>query len=364
MRRPTSEHCLAVRAQPKYCTTSRCPNSPKRLVRQLVHSSVALLCSFMTTGDAEDDSDEAFESPRLGDQLVPGSDSYGEDALYTKSGHGGGGGGKHGTTELYRMEDNKVAWDATLDQDVAAAASVLAEQMQSNPEDGGQSALAPPEDLTQVRTTGCGQSWRHALAPLESHMMLASRNHGCAASVPSCYGEYLWAQVDTTLQRRASAQARPAQTRSLPRHTVSAHVTCSSCGGHTRCGPLLSRCGAQRRCTTRWALASSTSRPSSWRRAMRAPWATRGGSCTSWRGIKRAPKATRPSCLACPHRCAPLCSEAQRPFVADFSWQAQLSEHSAHSVYAVLVTLHHDYCWVQAHAYAALANVLNRHIAA
>lgn len=116
----------------------------------------------MTMGDAAEESDEFIESPRLGEQLVPGSDSYADDALYTKGGHGAG---KHGATELYRMEDNKVAWDGTLDQDVAAAAAVLAEQMQSNPEDGGQSALAPQEDLSQVCTaSGRLERWHEQVA--------------------------------------------------------------------------------------------------------------------------------------------------------------------------------------------------------
>jgi hypothetical protein len=106
-------------------------------------------CSFMTMGDEGDASEEEIDSPRRGEQLVPGSDSYAGNELYTRSRHGGGsgGGGQKHATELYRMEDDKAEWDASLDVDVASAAVVIAEQMQSNTEEGGQTALHAAEDV-------------------------------------------------------------------------------------------------------------------------------------------------------------------------------------------------------------------------
>jgi hypothetical protein len=47
------------------------------------------------------------------------------------------------------MEETKSAWDASLDADVMASAAVLAEQMQSNPEDASQVALQQQDDLEQ-----------------------------------------------------------------------------------------------------------------------------------------------------------------------------------------------------------------------
>ena len=105
-------------------------------------------CSFMTMGDAAEDSEEELESPRPGEPVQLASDSYAEEALAAQRFHHAG--GRAAPTELYRMEDDKAHWDGVLDQDVAAAATVLAEQMQNNPEDGGQNALDTDDDLAQV----------------------------------------------------------------------------------------------------------------------------------------------------------------------------------------------------------------------
>ena len=53
--------------------------------------------------------------------------SYSEDEFFSKSGSAFG-------QDLYRLEDNKHAWEASLDADVQATAEVLAEQMRANPE--------------------------------------------------------------------------------------------------------------------------------------------------------------------------------------------------------------------------------------
>ena len=99
-------------------------------------------------GGAESDADaseaESYESPRAGDKLERGRDSYADNALYTRPGAAAA-----DAPEIYRMEAAKEAWDDTLDADVAATAAVLAEQMQSNPDDANQVALQQQDDLTQ-----------------------------------------------------------------------------------------------------------------------------------------------------------------------------------------------------------------------
>jgi hypothetical protein len=103
----------------------------------------------MSMGDEGEQSEDAasVESPKAGEKLEIGLDSYTQDALYSRSGPGGS--AKSTPAELYRMEDTKSAWDASLDADIMASAAVLAEQMRRNPEDASQVAQQQHDDLTQ-----------------------------------------------------------------------------------------------------------------------------------------------------------------------------------------------------------------------
>lgn len=106
----------------------------------------------MSMGGAESEADlseaESYESPRAGEKLERGRDSYADNALYTRPGASGASAAA-AAPEIYRMEASKEAWDESLDADVAATAAVLAEQMQSNPDDANQVALQKQDDLSQ-----------------------------------------------------------------------------------------------------------------------------------------------------------------------------------------------------------------------
>jgi hypothetical protein len=98
----------------------------------------------------EEEQKNEFDSPARDDKLELGTDSYADDDLFARNGKGGKGG--KDANELYRMEENKTAWEASMDADIANAATHLAAQMQSNPEDGNQVALHQhqTDDLAQL----------------------------------------------------------------------------------------------------------------------------------------------------------------------------------------------------------------------
>jgi hypothetical protein len=87
----------------------------------------------MSMGDGGSDGDDeerpSLVTPRAGEKMTVGAASYNEDEFYSKSGSAPFGG-----NDMFRMEDNKKAWDVSLDADVQATAALLAEQMRTNPE--------------------------------------------------------------------------------------------------------------------------------------------------------------------------------------------------------------------------------------
>ena len=104
----------------------------------------------MSMGDAQDESEEEeeeeeYDSPRRGEQLELGADSYADDDLYKGSNQAL----QYNKVDPYRLEDNREAWHPALEADIASAATVLAEKMVAHPEDGGQGIAERDEDLTQ-----------------------------------------------------------------------------------------------------------------------------------------------------------------------------------------------------------------------
>lgn len=87
----------------------------------------------MGDGNLSDGGESIEEQPSLvqpsaGEQMKVGPGSYTEEEFHSKSG------GSAFGQDPFRLEDNKKAWDASLDADVQATAELLAEQMRANPE--------------------------------------------------------------------------------------------------------------------------------------------------------------------------------------------------------------------------------------
>ena len=99
-------------------------------------------------GDALDESDDEepeFESPRKGERLELGADSYNDEDLMANA----AGASAAASVDPYRLEDNREQWHPALESEIAATAAVLSEKMVSHPEDAGRGIAQPDEDLAQ-----------------------------------------------------------------------------------------------------------------------------------------------------------------------------------------------------------------------
>jgi hypothetical protein len=88
----------------------------------------------MSMGDGNLSDGESIEQqpslvqPKAGEKVEVGQASYNEEEFYSRSG------GSAFGQDQFRLEDNKQAWDASLDAEVQATAELLVEQMRANPE--------------------------------------------------------------------------------------------------------------------------------------------------------------------------------------------------------------------------------------
>lgn len=117
---------------------------------QQMRMFTCVICSFMSMGDGGSDLEEEERpslvvTPRAGEPVKVGPASYTEEEFFSKSGSAPFGG-----NELFRMEDNKAAWDASLDADVQATAAVLAEQMRTNPENATDVSNQGGDELAEL----------------------------------------------------------------------------------------------------------------------------------------------------------------------------------------------------------------------
>lgn len=95
----------------------------------------------MSDGDDSLEEQASLVTPKPGEVVQVGDASYNEEEFYSKSG------GSAFLQDQFRMEDNKKAWDASLDADVQATAEMLAEQMRANPETAADVAEQGGEEL-------------------------------------------------------------------------------------------------------------------------------------------------------------------------------------------------------------------------
>lgn len=90
-----------------------------------------------------DDERPSIVTPRAGDPVVRGPDSYPDEAFYNPTGT------SSSPHDLFRLEDTKTKWDPSLDADVQTTAAILVEQMCSNPDDASDITKKTKEDLSE-----------------------------------------------------------------------------------------------------------------------------------------------------------------------------------------------------------------------